>query len=280
MSKKQAALCLILAAILWSSGGVLIKYISWQPMAIAGGRSLVAAGVILLAFYRQRLTFSRTQWAGAVAYCSMVSTFVMATKLTTAANAILLQYTAPVYVALLGSWLLKEKTTSRDWVTIGLVFWGIVFFFLDKVSVGGMLGNFLGIVSGISFGMFVICMRKQKNESPFGTVLLGNLMTFAISLPFFKASEFTTANLLAVGFLGIFQLGLAYVLYTKAVCYVRALETTLITAIEPILNPIWVFMFLGEAPSKYALIGGAIVIGAIIVRYKAEENSVTAKEMS
>lgn len=272
MNRRQAVLSLALAAILWSLGGVLIKWTNWHPMAIAGGRSLISAGVIWLAFRQQQLTFSSTQWAGAAAYCSMVSTFVIATKLTTAANAILLQYTAPVYVALLGGWLLGERTTRRDWLTICVVFGGMLFFFLDKVSAGGMLGNLFGIASGVSFGLFVIFMRMQKDSSPFGSVLLGNILAFLISIPFFNEGDFTAANLAAVGFLGIFQLGLAYVLYTKAICHVRALEATLITTLEPILNPVWVFIFLGEVPGLYALLGGMIVVAAVTMRYKAEED--------
>lgn len=280
MNRRQAVLSLALAAILWSSGGVLIKWTDWHPMAIAGGRSLISAGVIWLAFRHQQLSFSPIQWAGAAAYCSMVSTFVIATKLTTAANAILFQYTAPVYVALLGGWLLGERTTRRDWLTICLVFGGMIFFFLDKVTAGGMIGNIFGIASGISFGLFVIFMRMQKDASPFGSVLLGNLLAFLISIPFLIDSAFTASNITAVGFLGTFQLGLAYVLYTKAICYVRALEATIITTLEPILNPVWVFIFLGETPGVYALIGGLVVVAAVMMRYKAEEDAPASKEMS
>ncbi|MDD4600113.1 hypothetical protein SDC9_20935 [bioreactor metagenome] len=270
MSRRQAVISLAVAAILWSSGGVLIKWTDWHPMAIAGGRSLIAAIIIWFAFRKEQLTFSKTQWAGAMAYCSMVCTFVIATKWTTAANAILLQYTAPVYVALLSGWLLGEKTTRRDWLTICMVFGGMLFFFLDKVTLGGMIGNLFGIGSGISFGLFTIFMRRQKDASPFGSVLLGNVLAFLVSVPFFTTSSFTAANLVAVGFLGIFQLGLAYVLYTRGICHVRALEATLITTIEPILNPVWVFLFIGETPGMYALIGGLIVVAALTMRYKAE----------
>lgn len=271
MERRKAVISLALAAILWSSGGVLIKWADWHPMAIAGARSLIAAVIIWVAFRKEKLSFSKAQWAGAIAYCGMVSMFVMATKLTTAANAILLQYTAPVYVALLGGWLLAEKATRRDWLTICLVFGGMIFFFVDKVTTGGMVGNLFGIASGVSFGLFVIFMRLQKNESPFGSVLLGNLLAFLISLPFFQGCSLSGSNLLAVGFLGVFQLGFAYVLYTRAICHVKALEATLITSVEPVLNPVWVFLFLGEIPGMYALIGGLIVVAAIIMRYKAEE---------
>ncbi|WP_093689661.1 DMT family transporter [Sporolituus thermophilus] len=267
INPQNALFFLALVAVLWSSGGVMIKSVAWPPLAIAGLRSLIAAAVIWLAFRKERLHFSRIQLAGAVAYCGMVTSFVTATKLTTAANAILLQYTAPIYVALLSGWLLREKVTRRDVLTIGVVFGGMIFFFLDKVSTGGMLGNILGIVSGISFALFVIFTRMQKDHAPFGSVLLGNILTFFLSLPVLPDITFTVFNLAIISVLGVFQLGLAYVIYSYAIRHVRALEATLITSIEPILNPIWVFLFLGEIPGPYSLIGGAIVLFAVIGGY-------------
>lgn len=258
---------LALAAVLWSSGGVLVKSVAWPPLAIAGLRSLIAAIVIWLAFRREAFIFSKQQLAGAAFYCGMVSSFVAATKLTTAANAILLQYTAPIYVALLSGWLLHEKITRRDLLTIVLVLGGMAFFFLDKVSAGGLFGNILGVVSGISFALFVIFTRMQKDRPPFGSVLLGNILTFLLSLPALPGITVTVFNLSIILVLGVFQLGLAYVIYTHAIRHVRALEATLVTSIEPILNPIWVFLFLGEIPGPYSLIGGAIVLFAVIGGY-------------
>lgn len=264
---KKALLFLVLAAVLWSMGGVLIKLIDWNPMAIAGLRGAIAAIVIGAAFRPQRLAFSRVQWTGAAAYCSTVCCFVVATKLTTAANAILLQYTAPVFVALLGGWLLGEKTTSRDWCTIGTVLAGMVFFFFDQIAGGAMLGNLLAIAAGISFAVFIVIMRMQKDGAPYGSVLLGNILAFLISLPFLGGLAMTVQNLTAIFLLGVFQLGLGYVLYSWAIRQVNALQAVLITTIEPILNPVWVFVLLGELPGKYALLGGLIVVSAIIVRY-------------
>ncbi len=267
INTKNSLFFLALAAVLWSTGGVLIKYVTWSPMAIAGVRSLVATVVIWFAFRKERLDFSKVEWAGAAAYCATVTLFVTATKLTTAANAILLQYTAPVYVALLSGWLLSEKVTRRDWITTGCVFAGMIFFFIDKVSVGGMLGNVIAVASGISFALLALFARMQKEKGPFGSVLLGNLMTFVISIPFLPGSSLNAFDIVAMLFLGVFQLGLGYVIYTLAIRHVKALEATLITSIEPILNPLWVFIFLGEAPGLYSLVGGGIVLGAVIVSY-------------
>ncbi len=265
MEQKPAIFCLALTAILFSTGGILIKLVDWHPMAIAGGRSIIAALVIGIIFRKERLTFSKPQWAGAIAYCGCVSLFVISTKLTTAANAILLQYTAPVYVALLGGWLLGEKASRRDWLTILFMFGGMAFFFFDKVTASGLLGNICAVASGVSFALFIVFMRMQKDGSPYGSVLLGNLLTFMLSLFFWSGSSWQPTNLLGIALLGIFQLGFAYALYSYAICHVKALESTLIMAVEPILNPIWVFLFLGEIPGLYSIIGGLIVLTTIII---------------
>lgn len=274
--QRKAIICLFLTALLWSAGGVLIKLVDWHPMAIAGGRSFIAAIVIWVAFRKESLSFSKPQWIGAIAYCGCVSCFVLATKMTTAANAILLQYTAPVFVAMLGTWFLNEKTTRRDWLTIVVVLSGMVFFFIDKVSSGSMVGNIIAVLSGISFALFIVCMRMQKDASPYGSVLIGNVLTFVISLFFWSDISLDHTSLLGIFSLGLFQLGMAYVLYSYAIRHVPALKATLITSIEPILNPIWVFLLIGEQPGFYAMIGGFIVLSAITLRYWIGESSVAA----
>lgn len=267
-TQRKAFIFLALAGVFWSSGGALIKYIDWHPMAIAGGRSIIAALLIWLILCRGKnaLTFSKQQLLGGLACCGMLCFYVLATKLTTAANAVLLQYTAPVYVALLSGWLLAEKTTTRDWITIFFVFGGILFFFVDKVTSGGLLGNMCGVASGVSFAAFTISIRNQRDGSPYGSILLGNLLTFLISLFFWQSSFFTVANLTAITTLGAIQLALPYILYVSAVKHVKALDATLITSIEPILNPLWVFLFMGETPGFYAMVGGLIVISTLIIR--------------
>ena len=266
-AQKKALICLAIAAALWSTGGVLIKGTAWHPMAIAGCRSIISLFIIWLFFRKEKLSFSRYQLAGAVFYCTMVCLFVIATKMTTAANAIILQYTAPVYVALLAGWLLGEKTTRRDWVTIFWVFFGIVFFFLDKVEAGGIIGNFCAIGSGLSYALFTLFMRLQKDGSPFGSVLLGNLFTALIGIFFWSDITFNTPDLISIILLGVFQLGLPYVIYTRSIKHVQALEATLITTVEPILNPVWVFLCFGEIPGFYSAVGGGIVLLTLFVRY-------------
>jgi drug/metabolite transporter (DMT)-like permease len=264
--RSKAIIFLLLSAILWSFGGLFIKLVSWNPVAIAGLRGFIAMVVLIVYVRHPHFTWSFPQIGGAIAYAVTVTLFVIATKLTTAANAILLQYTAPVYVAFLGSWILKERVLWFDWLIVLTVIGGMTLFFLDHLTPGNQLGNVSAILSGVGFACFVLFMRKQKNESPLETVLLGDFFTGLIGLPFMFESMPGTLSWLGLLFLGIIQLGLSYVLYSEAIKHVTALEAILIPGIEPILNPIWVFLVLGEAPGKWALVGGLVVLVSVTVR--------------
>jgi len=162
--------------------------------------------------------------------------------------------------------MLKERPQWFDWLTIGMVLGGMTLFFLDYLAPGGLLGNILAILSGISFAFLVLFMRKQRNESPIETVILGNLFTGIIGLPFMFGSMPDAGSWIGVIFLGVIQLGLSYVLYSKAIKHITAIEAILIPGIEPILNPIWVFLILGERPGKWALVGGFIVLISVTLR--------------
>ena len=261
---------LLLAALCWSLGGLLIKSVDWPPLAVAGGRGLIAA-VFLAATARGRLNFtwSPIQLGAAVAYASCTATFVVATKLTTAANAILLQYTAPVWVALLSAWFLGEQTRRADWLAIAATFGGMtLFFWSDGLQLGGALGNLLGVVSGVSFGAMAMLMRKQKDGSPLESIILGNVLAFLIGLPAMLSSPAlpSARGWVALALLGVVQLGVSYQLYARAIRQVTALEAVLIPVIEPILNPIWVALLVGEHPKPLALAGGAVVLIAVTVR--------------
>ncbi len=264
--RRRAIIYLIIAALLFSTGGLLIKLIQLPALAVAGGRSAIAAIVILLFIRRPKFTWSATQIGCAIAYCGTVIFFVLANKNTTAANAILLQYTAPVYIALLSYWILKERTTLLDWLTIVLVLGGMLLFLLDGLSAGNWIGNIYALISAVAYALLALLLRKQKDESPFESVLLGNILTAVIGLPAFFGQVPNANSVIGLLLLGIFQLGLAYVLFTKATKFVSALEVSLITVIEPILNPLWVVLTIGEKPSVLALLGGVIVVGAVVGR--------------
>jgi drug/metabolite transporter (DMT)-like permease len=266
-SKSKAIILLICTAILWSKGGFLIKYIQWHPVAIAGGRSILAALIMWAYVKKPKFTWSSIQIMGAVAYALTVILFVIANKLTTAANAILLLYTGPIYVALFSFWFLKEKITTIDWITILTVIGGMALFFMEKLSHDGLLGNIIAILAGISFAWLALCLRKQKDESPLESLILGNILTGIIGLPFIIDSGIPSQqSMIALIVLGVFQLGLPYILYSKAIKHVSALDAVLIPVLEPILNPIWVFLLLGESIGIWPMIGGAIIIIAITIR--------------
>ena len=266
LTHRQAAAMLILMALLWSTGGFLIKLVQWHPLAIAGARSGIAALVALVFLRRPRFTFSTYQIAAALAYTAHVTLFVLATKLTTAANAILLQYGAPIYIAVFAFWFLGERTTFRDWIYIGAVLSGMGLFFFDRVSTAGLWGNLMAIGSGLGYASLVLLVRKQKNVGLLEPVILGNLITVLIGLPFMFAQVPSPPAILGIFLLGTIQLGLPFVIFTIASRYVTALDLGLIPAVEPILNPIWVWLIVHEAPGPWALLGGSIVLLAITAR--------------
>lgn len=259
---------LLLAALCWSLGGVLLKSVNWPPLAVGGGRGLVAALFLLAVTWRNKpFRWGWLPLATAVAYTACTMLFAAANKLTTAANAILLQYTAPAYVALLGAWLLKERPTRADWVTIGIVFVGLAIFLYDGLRLNDVAGILLAIASGVAFALMIVLLRLQKDDVPLGSIILGNLFAFLVGLPAIAAAPALDArSLVALLLLGTVQLGLAYLIYARAIKHVTALEAVLIPVIEPILNPLWVMLVLGEKPSPLALFGGAIVLGAVTWR--------------
>lgn len=264
---RRAVLMLVATAALWSLGGVLIKWVNWHPVAIAGTRSLIGAALIGIAFRHElRFTWSFEQIGGALAYAGTVVLFVIANKLTTAANAILLQYTAPIYVVLFSPWFLGERVSRRDWLILFTMMGGMVLFFLDELTLDGYLGNGIALSSGLCFAWLTLFLRRQKDGSALPSLLLGNLLAGVIGLPFMLQSLPDLSSWIGLLLLGVVQLGLPYILYALALRHVLAVEGILIPMIEPVLNPLWVFLMMGEQPSPWAIVGGAIILGAAIFR--------------
>jgi drug/metabolite transporter (DMT)-like permease len=256
-----------LTALLWSTGGVLIKWIQWHPLALCGARSAIAALLLWAVLKRPQFNWSFAQIGGAVSYAATVLIYVSAVKLTTAANAILLQYTAPMWVALFGAWFVGERTSRLDWLAVALSLAGMVLFFRDGLASQSLVGDLLAVLSGITMAWMTLFLRKQKDGSPLESVLLGNVLAAVVGLPFvLNSPPPNVPGLLALILMGLFQLGLPYVLYTAAIKQVTALEAMLVATIEPILNPIWVLLLVGERPSVWALLGGALVVAAITGR--------------
>ncbi len=268
MSRRYLPPALLLAAALcWSLGGVLIKSIDWPPMAVAGGRSAIAVPIILLCIGRPRFRFSIAQIGGALAYAGTVILFVFATRMTTAANAIFLQYTAPIYVALIGRWYLRERASPIDWLVIAVALIGIALFFLDRLTMAGLWGNIIALESGLCFAGLALFLRKEKAGSPVASIVLGNILVACAGLPFMlQAPSLGEGGLWRLVLLGAVQLGLPYVFYATAIKQVTALEATLIPLLEPVLNPLWVMLAIGEQPGPWAIVGGLLVLGAVLGR--------------
>jgi len=266
MSRRTAVLLLVVTSLLWSLGGVLLKSVDWHPMAKAGARSAIAAGVIFGWMRRPLFAWSWNQWIAAAAYAITVSTFVIATDLTTAANAVFLQYTAPAYVAILGWRLLGERTRPMDWVGIGVAVIGVGLLCRDGLATNSLPGIAAGLVSGLAMAVMVIFLRRERNGSPEAALLLGNIATAIIGLPFGFAKMPAAAEWGVLLALGVFQLGVPYILYGIAIRHVTALDAILIPLLEPVLNPLWVLLFKGETPGLWSLAGAGLVLGAVLLR--------------
>ncbi len=191
---SRAVAQLIAAALLWSLGGLLIKSVDWPPLAVAGGRGIIAGVFLLLTHRGLRFRPSRDLFLGAFSYAACTLSFVAATKMTTAANAILLQYTAPVWIALFGSWFLGERATRVDWLTIVVVLGGMALFFADSgLALGNTLGNLMAIFSGLAFALMTMALRRQKDGSPVESIILGNFIGFVVGVPSMLTSPLPSA---------------------------------------------------------------------------------------
>ena len=278
--RRKAILFLILAAMLWSTAGVLVKALDWQPLSILAGRGLFTGSLFLL--YMRRLPNRVTRWTLLAAGGSIATQFlfVTSTKLTTAANAIFLQYTAPIYVVLLAYWLLREKPSRTDWIAMGTIFLGLLLFFGDQLSPSGLYGNILAVFSGLTSAVMTVSLRAQKDGSPEDSILIASVLFAILGLPSILKETQTVTNWLAIAYLGIFQIGLAFIFFTKGIKHIPALEANLIGTLEPILNPVWVLLFLGERMGISALLGGLVVLVGVIVSAVGSARTVREPESS
>jgi len=261
--RRKAILYLALAAILWSTSGLFVKILDWQPISILAGRSLFASIVFLIYLRRIPTRFNRWQLLAAGMFILTQFLFVTSTKMTTAANSIFLQYTAPIYIVLLAFWFLREKPSRTDWVSMLIIFIGLTLFFADKLSTDGFYGNLLAILSGVTSAVMMVAFRAQKNGNPAESNLIAFLLTATLGFPFVLKETWTITNWSILAFLGVFQIGLAFIFFTQGIKHIPALEANLIGTLEPVLNPIWVFLFYGESMGAFALIGGLVVLGGV-----------------
>jgi drug/metabolite transporter (DMT)-like permease len=265
---RGAVFAVMGAALLWSSGGLFIKIAPMPALAIAFGRALVTSVFYLLVI---RPKMGGARWTTAAAYAGTIITFVMATRLTTAANAIFLQYTGPAYVLLLSPWLLKEKLRRIDLACVGLSLAGMSLFFVGKVEEGQVAGNLLAAASGVFFAFAVVLLRRDASRGAadaLPSMTLGNLLAAALTLPFAARAlpSLTLAGVLVLLYLGVVQVGIAYVLFARGLRRVPAAEASLISMLEPVLNPVWVMLGTGETPGRWALAGGGVVVASVVLR--------------
>lgn len=264
-----AVLSILGAALLWSSGGLFIKLAPLPPLGTAGCRALIAA-VFYLIVLRPKL--SRARFSTAIAYAGCVVTFVAATKLTTAANAIFLQYTGPAYVLVLSPWLLREKCRRLDALCVLLSLAGMSLFFAGKAEAGHGAGNALGAISGVFFALTILFLRRDAATGAgdaMPSTTLGNLIAVVVALPFALgdlSAAFTPRGAAVLLYLGVVQIGVAYLLFNRGVKRVGAAEASLLSMLEPVFNPIWVFLGTGERPGALAIAGGGVVVGAVALR--------------
>ena len=266
-TKRNTAIkYMIIASVLWSIGGIFIKLINWNPMAIAGSRSAIAALVMMVYLKKFKFKINKSMLICACSYSLLVILFVSANKLTTSANAILLQFTSPVWVALLSRAILKQKISRIDGITIIFVILGMIMFFIDELEMSYLLGNILAILSGIVMAGMILLFQQQKENSLVEITLLGNVITAIVGIPFYFISSPGMESILPLFILGVFQLGIPYLLYVLAIPNVTAIDAVLIPVLEPLLNPLWVFIFAKESPTLFSLLGGGLVLLSVTVR--------------
>ncbi len=267
VQRRRAIFGVLLCAAMWSTGGIFIKLLDWGPMPIAGLRSLIA-GLVVVAYMlirRMPYTLNRRSALSGLALCATFTLFVAANKLTTAANAIVLQFTSPVFIVVFSALFRGKRAAKADIITVAVTLVGISLFFFDQLEAGHMLGNVLGVCAGMSFACYYMSLEGTDEGVRMSSIANANALTALISLPFIIAEgpEFNLTSAAVITALGTLQLGIPYVLLARASEYCPPLACSLLGAIEPLLNPVWVLIFDGERPGVFALCGGAVVIGAI-----------------
>lgn len=270
MKKERIAIVqMLVCASFWSIAGIFIKMIPWNGFAIAGVRSLFAGLAIFVCMRLMGINYilnRKTLMTGVFTACVYIC-FVCANKLTTAANAIVIQYTCPVFIVIFEVLFYGKKARKQDIAVVLLTLAGIALFFFDQLEGGYILGNIVAIIAGMFMaGMFVTMGELEENQR-FSGILNAQILAFLVGLPFFlfTGTEITGTSVICIVILGVIQLGLPYVLYIKATKYCPPLACSLLSTIEPLLNPVWVFIFDGERPGMFALIGGVVVIVSITV---------------
>ena len=264
--ERRSVLFVFLASVCFSTGGLFIKLVPWSALAINGARNLIGAAVIglYLLITRRKIIFNRRVFTGALSMIGVTTLFAVANKLTTAANTIVLQFTAPVFVILFMSLFYHQKPGRVDLVTCFLVLLGVVLFFVDGIQAGNLTGNIVAILSGVCYaGVFM--MNTGKGADAISSCFLGQLTAGLVMTPLcFRETDFSLPVMASVLALGIVQVGGAYILFSIGIRHTQAVTASLITGMEPIMNPLLVAVFYGEQVSALAVTGAVIVVCSIL----------------
>jgi drug/metabolite transporter (DMT)-like permease len=277
-ARRKGLIAVVLAAVLWSTGGVFIKLLSLSPYSILGLRALFSAALFALLFRANVLKFSWNILLVALFNAALVTTYVVSMKLTTAANSIFLQYTAPVYLILLEPLLFRFKLQRINILTVVVCIFGMALFFMGDLEIGDMRGNLLALASGVFLAAMMLAQRFNPPAHHEAAIFQGNLLVTLIFLPaVLQGPAPNPTEWAMLAFLGLIQLGLGYALFTYGLKRVPAFESSLLAMLEPILNPVWVLIGYGERPSATALLGGAVIVGMLILRIIIIESSSSPK---
>ena len=270
MKKENIAVIeMLVCATLWSIAGILIKVIPWTGFSVAAMRGLIAGITIAvyMALKKYRFILNKKTLITGILSAMVYTCFVCSNKMTTAANAIVLQFTSPVFIVIFTTVIYKTGIRRADLLVVLFTLAGITLTFLDKLESGYILGNFVAVGAGMFMAGMFVSVGNCEGEERFSGILLGQFFTFLIGLPsvIISKPEFTPAATAAILALGVFQLGISYLLYIKSSKYCPPLACCLLGAVEPLLNPVWVMIFDGETPGLLALVGGIIVIASVTV---------------
>ena len=265
---RRARLCLLFAAVLWSLAGIFIKFLSLPPLTIVFYRSL-SASLFFAFFVRRSIAVPRVALlVSALAYTAAISAFVSANKITTAANAIALQYTAPMFVFMIVHYLFGEKITGASWIALALGMLGIAVICAGSAGQPDAAGVMVALLSGLLFSIYMVSLRFLKEFNPGTLTFLNNLVCCLILLPLVGSElSLTLKEGWIVAVMGVVQLGIPYWLFSKGLEQISVQEASLIVLIEPVLNPLWVGLIVGELPSRATLIGGLCIVGSLAFRY-------------
>lgn len=278
---KRGTLFVFLAAVLYSIGGLCMKWIPWSGVAINGGRTAIALVVIgiYLILTKHPLKMNRWILVGALSVFSTNLLFSVANKMTTAANAIVLQFTVPIFVMLFSALFLKKRPTKLDLIACVVIFGGIVFFFADSLTMGGGIGNLIALLSGVTYaGIFML--NDMPSADAISSVFWGDVISAVVGLPFIlREKDFSAGPMISLLVLGVFQVAVAYILLTIGLQTTPSVTASLVSGIEPILNPVLVAVFYGETIGTFAFVGAFIVIVGVVAYNIIKDNKEMLKQL-